>query len=123
MGPPASIEDVDFGPRWVKANAAEWNAVASSLGGIDFSSDGHQVMLSAMRPRDRMFTATPLPEHAGVDASLKYVVGCWPIFDPYARYLFAQDAGKDGLVKSTERFFGGVEQMRERESSGVAWAW
>src|SRR5204863_307612 len=92
---------------------AEFNASPLSVGGLASSSGGHQIMLNAMRPRDPRYSAIPLSEAPEVDASLAYVVGCWAILDPYARYFFAQDTGRDELVKRTEGYFGSVEAMQE----------
>src|SRR4051794_32747907 len=59
---PASLEDVNYGTRWLKAHAREFGADPRHLGGLGTSSGGHQVMLSAMRPRDPRYAALPLPE-------------------------------------------------------------
>ena len=49
---PASIADTNYATRWLKARAADFNATADGLGAAGFSSGGHMIMLSAMRPND-----------------------------------------------------------------------
>jgi acetyl esterase len=110
---PASLADVNYATRWLKAHAGEFGGDPRHLGGLGSSSGGHQVMLSAMRPRDPRYAAIPLAEAPDADASLAYVVACWPILDPFHRYFFAQQTGRQELAKRTEGFFLTQEAMRE----------
>src|SRR5205807_9939784 len=80
---PASLVDVNYATRWLKAHASDFNASPNQVGGMGSSSGGHIVMLSAMRPRDPRYAAVPLPEAPSVDASLAYLTLVWPILDPY----------------------------------------
>lgn len=110
---PEPLEDINYATRWLKAHAAEFGADPATLGGLGTSSGGHQLMLSAMRPRDPRYAALPLAEGPDLDASMKYIVACWSILDPYARYLFAQDTRRDDIVAATEGYFGSVEAITE----------
>ena len=110
---PASLADINYATRWFKAHAREFGADPRRLGGLGSSSGGHQVMLSAMRPRDPRYAAIPLAEAPDLDASLAHVLACWPIMDPFARYFFAQETGRQELVTRTEGFFLTQEAMRE----------
>jgi acetyl esterase len=110
---PVSLVDVNYATRWLKAHAPDFNADASRLGLRGVSSGGHLAMLSAMRPRDPRYAALPLPEDPELDASVAYVIGCWPILDPYARYFFAQETGRQQLATRTEGMFGNREGMQE----------
>ena len=74
---------------------------------------GHTVMLSAMRPNDPRYAALPLPEGSGVDASMLYLLCCWPVLDPYARYVYAKRAGEERLAESSEAYFLNEEAMHE----------
>jgi pimeloyl-ACP methyl ester carboxylesterase len=47
----------------------------------------------------------PLPEAPSADATLAYLVLVWPILDPYGRFIFAQETGRDDIVASTRTFF------------------
>ena len=110
---PASLVDVNYATRWLKAHARDFNGDPSRLGVRGASSGGHLAMLSAMRPRDPRYTALPLADAPEVDASVAYVIGCWPILDPYARYFFAQETGRQQLVTRTEGMFGDEATMQE----------
>jgi acetyl esterase len=91
---PASIQDINLGIRWLKARAADYAAQAE-VGGLGSSSGGNQILLSTLRPRDARYASLPLPGHESLDASLKYVVGCWPVADPLTRYLAAKEGNRD----------------------------
>ena len=102
---PAQVQDVNFATRWLKAHAAEFNADPATVGGMGCSSGGHTLMLSAMRPGDARYAALDLPEAAGHDATVAYTVCCWPVLDPYARYLYAQESNNERLAASSEAYF------------------
>lgn len=110
---PTSVADVNYATRWLKLHARDIMGDARKLGGFGSSSGGHLVMLSAMRPRDRRYAAVPLTTSSPVDASLAYVITLSPILDPYARYLFAQETGRDDLIKMTNGYFPTQQQMQE----------
>ena len=102
---PAQLQDINLATRWFKAHARELNGDPTTLGGIGFSSGGHTVVLSAMRPRHPDYSALPLPEAENEDASLDYAISCWPVIDPLARYERARDNGNAELVEKHDRFF------------------
>ena len=102
---PTSLIDISYAIRWFKAHAAEFGATAEHLGGLGSSSGAHQIMLTAMRPRDPRYAALPLPEAPDLDASLAYLLLPWPILDPYGRFIFAQATGRDDIIASTRTFF------------------
>ena len=110
---PASVADVNYATRWLKVHARDFNADPQTIGGLGMSSGGHLVMLSAMRPRDPRYAALPLTAPARIDATLGYVIALYPILDPYARYLFAQQTGRDDLIKGHNAYFQTPEAMRE----------
>ena len=110
---PAQVLDVNFATRWLKAHAADFNADAAMLGGIGSSSGGHTLMLSAMRPDEPRYSALELSGADGVDASLAYTICCWPVLDPYARYLYAQESNNERLAASSEAYFLSQDTMKE----------
>jgi acetyl esterase len=110
---PASVADINLGIRWLKANIARWGGDPKRIGGLGTSSGGHQLLLNVLRPRDPRYTAVKLADSEDADASLTYVVVCWPISDPHARYKMAQDTGNERLVRSHQAFFGSEEVMIE----------
>jgi acetyl esterase/lipase len=97
-GYPASVCDMNLGIRWLKAHAAELGGTPR-VGALGVSSGGHLVLLGGLRPRDPRYAALPLPEHPEIDASLAYVVACWPVSDPLYRYQVHKRAGNEQIVK------------------------
>ena len=57
---PASVQDGNYGVRWLKSKAAEWNGEVAGLGVLGSSSGGHVAELLGMRPRDARYNAIPL---------------------------------------------------------------
>jgi acetyl esterase len=122
---PAGIADVNLGIRWLKANIARLGGDPLKVGGLGTSSGGHQLLLNVLRPNDPRYAALKLSGVTDVDATLKYVVVCWPISDPVARYRMAKETGNERLVKNHHAFFGDEATMAEANpyailQSGVA---
>ena len=109
---PAQVADVNLAIRWLKDNAADFNADPSTVGGIGSSSGGHTVLLSAMRPNHSAYSTIGLPG-SDADATLKYLLLCWPILAPYERYKYAQETGNDRLVNLSQGYFGSTDAMKE----------
>lgn len=110
---PAQVADLNYATRWLKSRAEDFNADAGSVGLWGSSSGGHTVLVSAMRPKDPRYTTIALNQGGDADATALYVICCWPIVDPYARYFFAQERKNDRLVASSEAYFLGQEAMQE----------
>lgn len=106
---PASIRDLNVAIRWLKINAARFDVDPAKVGALGTSSGGHQMLLTALRPDDPDFAATPL---AGADAKLRFAVACWPIADPLKRYRMAQQRGLARLVANHDAYFGGEDLMQ-----------
>jgi acetyl esterase len=88
---PASMADINYGVRWLKARATEFGSRPDLVGIAGSSSGGHQAMLAAMRPRDSRYAAIPLA--AGMpttDATVRCVIMYWPVIDPLGRYQYAK---------------------------------
>jgi len=110
---PASVADINLGIRWLKANIARFGGDPARMGGIGTSSGGHQLWLNVLRPNDPRYTAMKLAGAEDVDASLNFVVVCWPISDPVARYKMARETGNERLVKNHDAFFLSEAAMAE----------
>jgi len=110
---PASIADINLGIRWLKANIARWGGDGRRVGGIAGSSGGHQLWLNVFRPSDPRYAALKLAGADDVDASLDFVVVCWPISDPVARYKMARETGNERLVKNHDAYFPTEAAMAE----------
>jgi acetyl esterase/lipase len=102
---PASIADINLGIRWLKVNIARFGGDPARVGGLGTSSGGHQLWLNVLRPRDPRYAAMKLAGGDNVDATLNFVVVCWPISDPVARYRMARETGNERLVKNHDAFF------------------
>ena len=83
-GYPASVADMNLAIRWTKVHAGEYGG-STKVGALGVSSGGHLVLLGGIRPRDARYSSLPLQGHSDVDASLAYVVACWPVSDPLYR--------------------------------------
>jgi acetyl esterase len=127
-GYPASLTDINFATRWLKARAGELKARANRIGMIGVSSGAHQAMLAAMRPRDARYAAIPLAGHTGLDATVAAVVMVWPVIDPLRRFHHAkrlQAAGGkypeqiDRVIPSHIKFWGTEEAMEEGNPVGI----
>src|SRR5579872_1766293 len=117
---PGSVADVNYGVRWLKANAARFNTRSDLVGSMGTSSGGHLVVLNAMKPTDGRYAAVPLAG-ASVDARVPYVVSFWPVICPLGRYRDrkARPAGEQvyqnrgGAVAQQERYWLTEDAMGE----------
>ena len=110
---PAQVIDVNYATRWIKVHAGDYNAVSNNVGGFATSSGGHALFLSAMRPEDDRYNTLNPPGSDGLNARLSYLIGAWPVLDPYGRYVFAQESNKDFLTKATDSYFLNQDAMIE----------
>jgi acetyl esterase len=110
---PANIQDANYGIRWLKSKAKEWNADGSSVGIYGSSTGGHIAILLAMRPKDARYNAIQLEGAPSVDASVAYVACRSPITDPYARWQQAEKMKRDNLIKASKSYFVPWESIHE----------
>lgn len=103
---PASLQDINYGIRWLKAHAAEFGSSAAQVGAYGTSSGGHQILLAAIRPDDPRYRALPLPEAPDMDAKLAFVISGWGVLFPLERYKLAKAKGDENLAKRHDIFFG-----------------
>jgi acetyl esterase len=107
---PETVADVNYGIRFLKANAERFATQRDLVGGLGTSSGGHLLLLNLLRPSDPRYAAHPLP---GADASLAFAVVCWPVADPHARYRAVRERGNDRLVDAHHQFWPSEEAMVE----------
>jgi acetyl esterase/lipase len=110
---PDSIADIHYATRWLKAHAAEFGSRGDLVGGLATSSGAQQLLLSALKPNDPRYAALPLDEAPGEDASLPYLVLCWPISDPLARYRMVKEKGRTPLIQSHDAYWASEAEMAE----------
>ena len=111
-GYPASICDVNLAVRWLKAHAHEFNGT-TAVGAFGTSRGGHQVVLSALRPRHPAYSVLPLPNYPEVDASLAYVIAGWPVIDPLYRFRFAKEFNREEHIKAHIAYWTTEDAMAE----------
>ncbi len=110
---PASVQDANYGVRWLKAKAQEWNGDPATVAALGSSSGGHEIELCAMRPHDPRYNAHPLPEAPNVDATLPYVVARSPVSDPFARYQQAERRQWAEMIQNSKTYFNPWESIYE----------
>jgi acetyl esterase len=110
---PGSVVDVNYGIRWLKSKAREWNGDPDTLGALGSSSGGHVIELIAMRPHDPRYTMYALPEAPDLDATLAYAIARSPISDPVARYEQAKKMQRENLIHNSETYFDPWESIFE----------
>jgi acetyl esterase len=110
---PASLQDINYGIRWLKAHAAEFGSSTGQVGAYGTSSGGHQILLAAIRPDDPRYRALPLAEAPDMDAKLAFVASGWGVLFPLERYKLAKAKGDDDLAKDHDRFFGSEDAQVE----------
>jgi acetyl esterase/lipase len=116
---PASVQDGNYGVRWLKSRAAEWNGDAANLGVLGSSSGGHVAELLGMRPRDARYNAIPLAGDAKVDATVAYVATRSPISDTVARYQQAEKMKRESMIKNNKTYFRPWESIVESNPQGI----
>jgi acetyl esterase len=102
---PASVQDANYGVRWLKWKAPGWHGDPSSLGILGSSTGGHMGELVGMKPRDPKYAAIPLPEAPKLEASVAYVAARSPISDPYARFQQAEKMKRAEMIQYTKNYW------------------
>jgi acetyl esterase/lipase len=110
---PASVQDANYGVRWLKSRAAEWNGDPRRVGVYGSSSGGHVAQLLALRPRDPRYGAIPLPAAPGLDASIAWVATRSPISDTYARFQQAERMKRGAMIENNRLYFNPWETIHE----------
>lgn len=110
---PASVQDANYGVRWLKWKAPSLNGDPSTLGVYGSSSGGHIAELLGMRPNDPRYNAIPLPEASHIDATVAYVATRSPISDTYERYLNAERRKREQMMKNNTTWFVPWESIHE----------
>lgn len=123
----ATMADINYAIRWVKARAASLGIDATHIGLCGQSSGGHLAMLAAMRPHDARYTAIPLADEirdefgdiSGIDARVRCVGMQWPVINPLSRYRHALRQRADGaawvgdIPENHNRYWGDEAAMAE----------
>ena len=110
---PASVQDANYGVRWLKWKAPGWKGDPATLGILGSSTGGHMGELVGMKPRDPKYSALQLPDAPKLDASVVYVAARSPISDPYARFQQAEKMKRAEMIQFTKNWFKPWETIYE----------
>ena len=110
---PACVQEASYGVRWLKAQAAEWNGDASTLGVLGSSSGGHVAQLLGMCPFNARYNQYDLPQAPNVNTVVAYVATRSPISDPFARFQQAEKMKRDHMINNSKIFFNPWETIFE----------
>jgi acetyl esterase len=110
---PEQLVDINRATRWLKRHAGELGIHRERLGGLGLSTGGHQLVLSAMRPRHAAYVEPDVGDFDDIDASLAFAVLFYPIVDPLARYRMVRDAGRTSLIEGHEAYWPDEAAMAE----------
>ena len=110
---PGSVQDANYGVRWLKSRTAEWNGDPSKIGVYGSSSGGHVAQLLAMRPHDPRYGAFPLAVAPQLDATVAYVATRSPISDTYARFQQAERMQRAAMIENNRIYFNPWETIHE----------
>ena len=102
---PASVQDANYGVRWLKWKAPGLHGDPPTLGILGSSTGGHMGELVGMKPRDPKYSAIALPEAPKLDASVAYVAARSPISDPFARFQQAEKMKRDEMIQNTKKYW------------------
>ncbi|HKQ87650.1 MAG TPA: alpha/beta hydrolase [Candidatus Acidoferrales bacterium] len=102
---PACVQDANYGVRWLKTKAAQWNGDVSKFGLYGSSSGGHVAELLCMRPHDPRYGMIPLAGAPKADATISYAAMRAPISDTVGRFENAKKLNRADMVKNNTLFF------------------
>lgn len=106
---PAAVADVHLGLRWLKANAARFGSEPGRVGALGTSSGAQILFCAALKPDDPRYAA--LPGSNMFDARPAFLVSCWGVLDPTARYRMAQEKKIQRFLDAHAAFFGDEAAM------------
>jgi acetyl esterase/lipase len=110
---PASVADANYGIRWLKANAGDWNGDPATVGALGSSSGGHVIELCALRPGDPRYNVHRPAHGPDFDAALAYVATRSPVSDPFARFQQAEKMQRAEMIRNTQTYFDPWETIFE----------
>ena len=111
---PASIADIHYATRWLKAHAGEFGSRRDLVAGLATSSGAHQLLLSALKPNDPRYAALPLAEAPQEDASLPVSGAVLADLRPARPLPHGQGKGQDAAHPVARRLL----ELRGRDGRG-----
>jgi acetyl esterase len=109
---PQPVADINYAVRWLKRNAARFGMDGRRIGGIGFSSGGHQLALNALRPFHEDYRSIEVHgSDPDTTAELDFVVLCYAVLSPLARYEMVTARGIENLISSHHAYWPSVADM------------
>ena len=108
---PASVADINYAVRWLKANAERCGTRADLVGTMGTSSGGHLAVLAALKPAEPRYASVPL-EGKAFDARVSCVVTLWPVICPLTRFRVNKERAARGENHHAARVGSSPEQMK-----------
>src|SRR5262249_4882337 len=105
--------DANYGVRWLKSRAGEWNGDASKLGVYGSSSGGHVAQLLAMRPRDARYNAVALPVAPQIEATVAWGATRSPVSHTAAPFQQAERMKREGMIENNKIYFNPWDTIHE----------
>jgi acetyl esterase/lipase len=106
---PAAVADVHRGLRWLKANAARFGSAPERVGALGTSSGAQFLFCAALKPDDPRYAALAGDDAFG--ARPAFLVSCWGVLDPTARYRMAREKQIQRFLDAHAAFFGDEATM------------
>jgi acetyl esterase len=114
---PASVADVNLAIRWLKTHGPAFGISPERVGALGTSSGAHQLLLAVMRPSDPRYAAVELEQlgtaRGTADASVPYLVICWGVVDPLARYRMVKERANQRLIDAHHAYWQDEASMAE----------
>jgi acetyl esterase/lipase len=111
---PAPVADIHLAIRWLKSILPTFGLARERMGGLGTSSGAHQLLLATLLANDRRYAALQLPDHFGrQNASLSFLVLCWPRADPLKRYRMVLEQNNKQLIDAHHAYWPDEASMVE----------
>ncbi len=110
---PASVQDANYGVRWLKSKAREWNGDAATIGVLGSSSGGHEVELVAMRPNDPRYNALKLAEAPDLDADRQLRRDALAGEQSLCALLERRALGREEMMQNSRKYFNPWDTIHE----------
>jgi acetyl esterase len=104
---PAVVAEVSSGLDTLATLAPSLGCDARNIGILGTSSGGHLALLAALRPFDARYG------RGDAAFAANFVVACWPVSDPAARYQMVRGRNHLKLIDAHHAFWRDEEQMVE----------
>jgi acetyl esterase/lipase len=110
---PLGSRDVVSAVRYLRNNAQRLSIDTTQAGLIGSSSGGHLALLAGLKSSAEMHAERSTKREEPAETGVNYVIALWPVSDPYYRYQYAKQVGRDQLVTAHDNYFTSEDAMKE----------